>query len=113
MPADLQRENLAARDRTMREQARFEVFVEDQFNLTSIQSPLESVTKKQSTQEGAESGLIYAPCVAITFAQCESNRDVRKYAAEQGGWCRRALEGWRKNHAEFVEKGAQVYTPAD
>jgi len=39
--------------------------------------------------------------------------DVRKYAAEQGMAAEDALEkGMEEKSREFVEKGAQVYTPA-
>ena len=111
--ADLAKGHPAARDRDdALSKARFEFRWEDQFNLSLDPVTAREFHDETLPQEGAKVAHFCSMC-GPHFCSMRITEDVRKYAAEQGMAAEDALEkGMEEKSREFVEKGAQVYTPA-
>jgi phosphomethylpyrimidine synthase len=92
--------------------ARFEFRWEDQFNLSLDPVTAREFHDETLPQEGAKSAhfcSMYGP----HFCSMKITEDVRKYAAEQGISEEAAVErGMEEKSAEFMEKGAELYSKA-
>ena len=92
--------------------ARFEFRWEDQFNLSLDPVTAREFHDETLPQEGAKSAHFCSMC-GPHFCSMKITEDVRKYAAEKGLSEAEALRtGLEEKSAEFVEKGAEVYTKA-
>ena len=92
--------------------ARFEFRWEDQFNLGLDPETAREFHDETLPQDGAKTAHFCSMC-GPHFCSMKITEDVRKYAAEQGITEEAALEkGMEEKSQEFVEKGAEVYTPA-
>jgi phosphomethylpyrimidine synthase len=110
--ADLAKGHPAARSRDdALSKARFEFRWEDQFNLSLDPVTAREFHDETLPQEGAKVAHFCSMC-GPHFCSMKITEDVRRYAAEQGTSAQEALErGMVEKSKEFVEKGAQVYTP--
>ena len=91
--------------------ARFEFRWEDQFNLSLDPVTAREFHDETLPQEGAKVAHFCSMC-GPHFCSMKITEDVRKYAAEQGLSDADALEkGMQEKAREFVDKGAEVYTP--
>jgi phosphomethylpyrimidine synthase len=110
--ADLAKGHPAARARDdALSKARFEFRWEDQFNLSLDPVTAREFHDETLPQEGAKVAHFCSMC-GPHFCSMKITEDVRKYAAEQGTSEQEALQrGMAEKSKEFVEKGAQVYTP--
>ena len=110
--ADLAKGHPAARARDdALSKARFEFRWEDQFNLSLDPVTAREFHDETLPQEGAKVAHFCSMC-GPHFCSMKITEDVRRYAAEQGTSEQEALErGMAEKSKEFVEKGAQVYTP--
>ena len=86
---------------------RFAFCWEDQFNLG-----LDPETARETLpQDGAKTAHFCSMC-GPHFCSMKISEDVRQYAAEQGIAEEEAIaKGMEEKSKEFVEKGAEVYTP--
>ncbi len=92
--------------------ARFEFRWEDQFNLGLDPERAREFHDETLPQDGAKTAHFCSMC-GPHFCSMKITEDVRKYAAEQGLSEDEALAaGMAEKSQEFVEKGAEVYTPA-
>ena len=92
--------------------ARFEFRWEDQFNLSLDPSTAREFHDETLPQEGAKTAHFCSMC-GPHFCSMKITEDVRKFAAELGVAEDEALKkGLEAKSKEFVEKGAQVYSPA-
>src|SRR5579872_3726065 len=92
--------------------ARFEFRWEDQFNLGLDPETAREFHDETLPQEGAKTAHFCSMC-GPHFCSMKITEDVRKYAAEQGLSDSEALEqGMKDKAAEFVTKGAQLYSKA-
>ncbi len=92
--------------------ARFEFRWEDQFNLGLDPETARSFHDETLPQDGAKTAHFCSMC-GPHFCSMKISEDVRQYAAEQAISEEEAIQkGMREKSREFVEKGAEVYTPA-
>ena len=92
--------------------ARFEFRWEDQFNLSLDPVTAREFHDETLPQEGAKSAHFCSMC-GPHFCSMKITEDVRKYAAERGLSEDEALKaGMDEKSAEFVERGAEVYSKA-
>ncbi len=92
--------------------ARFEFRWEDQFNLSLDPVTAREFHDETLPQEGAKSAHFCSMC-GPHFCSMKITEDVRKYAAERGLSEDEALRaGMEEKSAEFVERGAEVYSKA-
>ena len=92
--------------------ARFEFRWEDQFNLALDPVTARSYHDETLPQDGAKTAHFCSMC-GPHFCSMKISEDVRRYAAEQGISEEQAIEkGFEEKAKEFVEKGAEVYSPA-
>jgi len=110
--ADLAKGHPAARARDdALSKARFEFRWEDQFNLSLDPTTAREFHDETLPQEGAKVAHFCSMC-GPHFCSMKITEDVRKYAAEHGTSEQDALQrGMQEKSKEFVEKGAEVYTP--
>ena len=91
--------------------ARFEFRWEDQFNLGLDPETARSFHDETLPQDGAKTAHFCSMC-GPHFCSMKISEDVRQYAAEQALSEQDAIQkGMEEKSREFVEKGAQVYTP--
>ncbi|HWD20900.1 MAG TPA: phosphomethylpyrimidine synthase ThiC [Verrucomicrobiae bacterium] len=91
--------------------ARFEFRWEDQFNLSLDPETAREFHDETLPQEGAKTAHFCSMC-GPHFCSMKITEDVRKYAEEKGLSADEALrDGMAEKAKEFVEKGAQVYSP--
>ena len=91
--------------------ARFEFRWEDQFNLGLDPERAREFHDETLPQEGAKTAHFCSMC-GPHFCSMKISEDVRQYAAEQGIAEEEAIaKGMEEKSKEFVEKGAEVYTP--
>jgi phosphomethylpyrimidine synthase len=91
--------------------ARFEFRWEDQFNLSLDPEVAREYHDETLPQEGAKLAHFCSMC-GPHFCSMKITQDVREYAAAQGLKEEEALtRGMEEKSREFVEKGAEVYTP--
>ena len=92
--------------------ARFEFRWEDQFNLGLDPETAREFHDETLPQDGAKTAHFCSMC-GPHFCSMKITEDVRRYAAEQAISAEQALAmGMEEKSREFVEKGAEVYTPA-
>ena len=92
--------------------ARFEFRWEDQFNLGLDPERAREFHDETLPQEGAKTAHFCSMC-GPHFCSMKITEDVRRYAAEQAISEEEALaKGMEDKSKEFVEKGAEVYSPA-
>ncbi|TLD68857.1 phosphomethylpyrimidine synthase ThiC [Phragmitibacter flavus] len=92
--------------------ARFEFRWEDQFNLGLDPTTARDFHDETLPQDGAKTAHFCSMC-GPHFCSMKITEDVRKYAAEQAISEEEALaRGMEEKSKEFVEGGAEVYTPA-
>jgi phosphomethylpyrimidine synthase len=92
--------------------ARFEFRWEDQFNLGLDPVTAREFHDETLPQDGAKTAHFCSMC-GPHFCSMKISEDVRQYAAEQGIAEEEAIaKGMEEKSKEFVEKGAEVYTPA-
>ncbi|MGH7971061.1 MAG: phosphomethylpyrimidine synthase ThiC, partial [Limisphaerales bacterium] len=111
--ADLAKGHPAARRRDdALSKARFEFRWEDQFNLSLDPVTAREFHDQTLPQESAKVAHFCSMC-GPHFCSMKITEDVRRYAAEQGLSAEAAVgHGMAEKAKEFVEKGAEVYTPA-
>jgi phosphomethylpyrimidine synthase len=84
---------------------------EDQFNLSLDPITARSFHDETLPQDGAKTAHFCSMC-GPHFCSMKISEDVRQYAAEQGIAEEEALaKGMEEKSKEFVQKGAQVYSP--
>jgi phosphomethylpyrimidine synthase len=92
--------------------SRFEFRWEDQFNLSLDPEVAREYHDETLPQEGAKLAHFCSMC-GPHFCSMKITQDVREYAASQGLKEEEALaRGMEEKSREFVEKGAEVYSPA-
>jgi len=92
--------------------ARFEFRWQDQFNLGLDPETSRSFHDETLPQDGAKTAHFCSMC-GPHFCSMKISEDVRQYAAEHGISADAALDqGMADKSAEFIAKGADVYTPA-
>ena len=92
--------------------ARFEFRWEDQFNLSLDPITAREFHDETLPQDGAKVAHFCSMC-GPHFCSMKITEDVRAYAAQQGLSDQEALEkGMEEKAREFVDKGAEVYTPS-
>ncbi len=85
---------------------------EDPFNLSLDPITARSFHDETLPQDGAKTAHFCSMC-GPHFCSMKISEDVRQYAAEQGIAEEEALaKGMEEKSKEFVERGAEVYTPA-
>jgi phosphomethylpyrimidine synthase len=91
--------------------ARFEFRWEDQFNLALDPITARSYHDETLPQDGAKTAHFCSMC-GPHFCSMKISEDVRQYAAAQGIAEEEAIaKGMEEKSKEFVESGAEVYTP--
>jgi len=92
--------------------ARFEFRWDDQFNLGLDPDKAKQFHDETLPQEGAKLAHFCSMC-GPHFCSMKITQDVREFAAAQGVSEQEALtKGMEQKSAEFVEKGAEIYTKA-
>jgi phosphomethylpyrimidine synthase len=92
--------------------ARFEFRWEDQFSLALDPDTAREFHDETLPAEGAKAAHFCSMC-GPHFCSMRITEDVRKYASEHGYSSEEALaKGLEEKAAEFLEKGAEVYTQA-
>ena len=92
--------------------ARFEFRWEDQFNLGLDPDKAKEFHDETLPQEGAKLAHFCSMC-GPHFCSMKITQDVRDYAAQQGVDAQTALaKGMEEKAAEFVKRGAEIYSKA-